>query len=66
MVKRGKKTAGISKTRISRGLPTGARLIVADNSGARIVEIISVIGYHGRRCFHVRNLSDDVEVSPAK
>lgn len=48
MVKRGRKQRGISKFRISRGLPTGARLIVADNSGARIVEIISVIGYHGR------------------
>ncbi len=48
MVKRGRKTAGIARPRISRGLPTGARLTVADNSGARIVEIISVIGYHGR------------------
>ncbi len=48
MVKRGRKARGISKIRISRGLPTGARLRVADNSGAKIVEIISVIGYHGR------------------
>jgi large subunit ribosomal protein L14 len=48
MVKRGKKARGISKIRISRGLPTGARLRVADNSGAKIVEVISVIGYHGR------------------
>ncbi|MFX1562011.1 MAG: 50S ribosomal protein L14 [Promethearchaeota archaeon] len=48
MVKRGKKQRGISKIRISHALPTGARLVVADNSGARIVEIISVIGYHGR------------------
>ncbi len=48
MVKRGRVKGGVSKVRISRGLPTGARLTVADNSGARIVEIISVIGYHGR------------------
>lgn len=48
MVKRGKKAVGVARTKISRGLPTGARLIVADNSGARIVEIISVVGWHGR------------------
>ncbi|MFX1319862.1 MAG: 50S ribosomal protein L14 [Promethearchaeota archaeon] len=48
MVKRGKKAVGVARTKISRGLPTGARLTVADNSGARIVEIISVIGWHGR------------------
>ncbi len=48
MVKRGRKTAGVARTRISRGLPTSARLTVADNSGARIVEVISVIGWHGR------------------
>ena len=32
----------------SRGLPTGANLICADNSGAKIIRIIEVRKYHGR------------------
>jgi large subunit ribosomal protein L14 len=32
---------------IPRSLPTGARLNCADNTGAKIVEIISVKGYRG-------------------
>ena len=30
----------------TRGLPTGARLICADNTGAKEVEIIQVLKYH--------------------
>ncbi len=37
------------KTKITRALPTGARLDVVDNSGAKVVEIISVMGYRGTR-----------------
>ncbi len=33
--------------RIARGLPIGARLLCADNSGARRLEIITVFGYKG-------------------
>ena len=32
---------------ISRGLPKGARLVCADNTGARELNLISVAGYHG-------------------
>ncbi len=35
------------KSRITRGLNVGAKLKVADNSGARIVEVINVRGYKG-------------------
>lgn len=35
--------------RTSRGVQTGSRLNCIDNSGAKLVEIISVIGYRGRR-----------------
>jgi large subunit ribosomal protein L14 len=49
MVKRGKKAVGgITTLAISRGLPSGSRLTVADNSGAKVVEVINVVGYHGR------------------
>ncbi len=44
------KKAPIGKMRpsgITRSLPLGAELAVADNSGARIIEIISVKGYRG-------------------
>jgi large subunit ribosomal protein L14 len=33
--------------RVTRGLPKGARLDCADNSGAKIVEIVAVPKYHG-------------------
>jgi large subunit ribosomal protein L14 len=32
---------------ISRGIPKGAKLICADNTGARELNLISVAGYHG-------------------
>lgn len=33
--------------KIARGLPIGARILCADNSGARELEIITVFGYKG-------------------
>ncbi len=37
------------KANIVRALPVGARLTCIDNSGAKEIEIISVIGYRGVR-----------------
>jgi len=36
-------------SKIPRALQTGSRMICADNTGARVVEIISVDRYHGVR-----------------
>lgn len=36
-------------TRVTKGLPIGAELVCADNTGAKIVKIISVKGYKGKR-----------------
>jgi len=36
------------KLRVSRGLPVGAVVKCADNSGARELRLIQVKGYHGR------------------
>ncbi len=36
-------------TKMPRPLPTGARLVCADNSGAKEIEIITVMGYHGAK-----------------
>lgn len=37
------------KARITRGLCTGSYLNCADNSGAKTMKLISVLGYKGRR-----------------
>lgn len=36
------------RPRISRGLTTRTRLICADNTGAKELRLINVVGYHGR------------------
>ncbi len=40
------------KARITRGLNVGSSLNCADNSGAKILNIISIIGFKGRRRRH--------------
>lgn len=37
------------KARITRAIPTGTYMTCADNTGAKIVQVISVFGYHGVR-----------------
>jgi large subunit ribosomal protein L14 len=37
------KKGSIFRKKVTRGLPVGARIRIADNSGAKIVEIISVL-----------------------
>lgn len=55
------------KPKISRGLPTGAVVKCADNSGAREVRIIQVVGYHGRlRRLPTASVGDLVTVSVRK
>ena len=33
--------------KITRALPVGARVVCADNTGATVIEVIAVKGYHG-------------------
>ena len=55
------------KARIPRALPTGARLVCADNTGARELEIIAVRGYKGvRRRYPSAGVGDIVVVSVKK
>ncbi|MDI6642524.1 MAG: 50S ribosomal protein L14 [Candidatus Hodarchaeaceae archaeon] len=50
MGKKGAATSiGVSAVAPVRALPVGATLICADNTGARELQIISVMGYKGRR-----------------
>ncbi len=55
------------KAIIPRSLPTGARLVCADNTGAREVEIIAVKGYKSvRRRYPAAGVGDLVIVSVKK
>ncbi|OYT35373.1 50S ribosomal protein L14 [Archaeoglobales archaeon ex4484_92] len=52
------------RAEIPRCLPTGAKLICADNTGARELEIIAVKGYKGvRRRYPVAGIGDIVVVT---
>ncbi|RLF81659.1 50S ribosomal protein L14 [Thermococci archaeon] len=42
-------TRGVSHVRPTRALPVGAYLTVADNSGAKVIQVIGVVGYKGVR-----------------
>ncbi len=51
----------------TRGLPRGARLECIDNTGAKLVEIIAVLGYKGvRRRYPTATLGDIVVGSVKK
>ncbi len=66
----GKRAGGVATTGVpapSRALPIGARLVCADNTGAKEVQIISVIGLKGtRRRLVSAGVGDQVVVSVKK
>jgi len=52
---------------VSRGLPVGARLFCSDNTGAKELKLINVIGYKGRlRRLPSACVGDIVKVSVSK
>ena len=60
---------GIKKfiPRIARGLPVGARLLCADNSGAKELKLLTVFGYKGRlRKLGKAGIADRVNVTVTK
>jgi len=53
--------------KISRGLPVGARLRCADNTGARELKLIQVVGYKGRlRRIPAAHVGDMIVVTVTK
>jgi large subunit ribosomal protein L14 len=55
------------RPRISRGLPNGSALICADNTGAKKLKLINVVGYKGRlRRIPTACIGDMVIVSVSK
>ncbi len=50
--------------KISRGLPTGSTLRCADNTGARVLRLVQVMGYKGRlRRYPTAAIGDKVTIS---
>ncbi len=50
--------------KISRGLPTGSMMRCADNTGARVLRLVQVMGYKGRlRRYPTAAVGDKVTVS---
>jgi len=43
-----RKVTGISLPKLSKGVTVGTRLTCADNTGAKVIEIIAVKGFKGR------------------
>jgi len=55
------------RPRISRGLPAGSRLACADNTGAKQLKLINVVGYKGRlRRVPTACIGDMIVVSVSK
>jgi large subunit ribosomal protein L14 len=53
--------------RIARGLPVGAKILCADNSGARELKILTVFGYKGKlRKLGKAGIGDRVNVTVTK
>ena len=53
--------------RIARGLPIGAKVLCADNSGAKELKILAVFGYKGNlRKLSKAGIGDKVNVSVTK
>ncbi len=62
-----RKVTGISLPRLSKGVSVGTRLNCADNTGAKVVEIIAVKGFKGRlNRFPTASVGDMVIVSVKK
>ena len=55
------------KAKVTRSIPTGGRLVCADNSGAKELELIQVRGYKGVRTrFPAAGVADMIVVSVKK
>jgi large subunit ribosomal protein L14 len=53
--------------RQTRGIPTGARLDCIDNTGAKIVQVVAVLNYHGvKRRYPAAALGDVMIVTVKK
>ncbi len=61
-----RKAAGVAKIRTSYGLQVGSKVVASDNSGAKIVQVISVKGYRGRLNRYPRATVGDMVIVTVK
>jgi large subunit ribosomal protein L14 len=62
-----RKVTGISLPRLSKGVSVGTRLVCADNTGAKVIQIIAVKGFKGRlNRYPTASVGDMVIVSVKK
>jgi len=62
-----RKVTGISLPKLSKGVSVGTRLVCADNTGAKVIEIIAVKGFKGRlNRYPTASIGDMVIVSVKK
>ncbi len=61
-----RKTAGTPRVRTSNGIQVGTKIKVADNSGAKIVQVIAVHGYKGRLNRYPRATVGDMVIASVK
>ena len=52
------------KAKVTRPIPTGTYMTCADNTGAKIVQVISVFGYHGvKRRMPAAGVGDMIKIT---
>lgn len=62
-----RKVTGISLPKLSKGVTVGTRLTCADNTGAKVIEIIAVKGFKGRlNRYPTASVGDMIVVSVKK
>jgi len=61
-----RKAAGFPRYGASAGIQAGSRVRVADNSGARIIEVLTVAGYRGRLNRYPKAAVGDMVIASVK
>lgn len=61
-----RKAAGTPRFRTANGIQVGSKIKVADNSGAKIVQVIAVSGYKGRLNRYPRATVGDMVIASVK
>ena len=61
-----RKAAGFPRYHTANGIQTGTQIRVADNSGARVIEVLTVVGYRGRLNRYPRASVGDMVIASVK
>ncbi len=61
-----RKAAGTPRVKAATGIQVGTKIRVADNSGARIIQVIAVAGYRGRLNRYPKAAVGDMVIASVK